>query len=72
MNIKFEKDGITKETHKKFTQDLIAVGWSVVGAKTVEAPKGDRLAELKAEADEKGIKYHHKAGVAKLEELLGE
>ena len=40
--------------------------------KVVEAPKDDRLAELKAEADEKGIKYHHKAGVAKLEELLGE
>ena len=30
MDIKFEKDGVTKTTHEKFTKDLEAVGWSVV------------------------------------------
>jgi hypothetical protein len=33
MNIKFEKDGVIKETHIKFTDDLIAVGWKVVEEK---------------------------------------
>lgn len=30
MDIKFEKDGIIKTTHEKFTKDLEAVGWRVV------------------------------------------
>lgn len=30
MNIKFEKDGVIKETHEKCTDALIAVGWKVV------------------------------------------
>lgn len=30
MDIKFEKDGVVKTTHEKFTDDLIAVGWTVV------------------------------------------
>lgn len=30
----------------------------------------DELETLKAEADRRGIKYHHRAGVAKLRELL--
>ena len=29
MDIEFEKDGIVKTTHKKFTEDLAAVGWKV-------------------------------------------
>lgn len=33
MNIKFEKDGVIKETHEKCTADLLAVGWSVVKSK---------------------------------------
>ena len=33
MNIEFEKDGVTKTTHEKFTADLIAVGWKVKQAK---------------------------------------
>jgi|GEM_PF-5643073 len=33
MNIKFEKDGVVKETHVKFTEDLIAVGWKVLEEK---------------------------------------
>lgn len=39
MNIEFEKDGIVKTTHKKFTDDLLAVGWKVVNAKPVPVPK---------------------------------
>lgn len=38
-------------------------------AKVKDEPK-DELEELKAKCDELGIKYHHKAGVAKLKELL--
>lgn len=30
----------------------------------------DEIDSLKAEADRRGIKYHHRAGVAKLRELL--
>lgn len=39
MNIKFEKDGVVKETHEKFTADLLAVGWSVVEPKKKTKPK---------------------------------
>lgn len=39
MNIKFEKDGVIKETHEKFTDDLIAVGWSVVKDKPAQPKK---------------------------------
>ena len=37
-DIKFEKDGVVKTTHKKFTDDLIAVGWKVVEGKPKKAP----------------------------------
>ena len=33
MDIKFEKDGVIKTTHEKFTDDLLAVGWKVVAEK---------------------------------------
>ena len=42
MNIKFERDGIVKETHVKFTDDLIAAGWSVVKEKPVKTKKKDK------------------------------
>jgi hypothetical protein len=36
-----------------------------------EAPKApDEADALRAELDKRGIKYHHRAGVAKLRELL--
>lgn len=34
-------------------------------------PATDEAAQLRAELDKRGIKYHHRAGVAKLRELLG-
>ena len=33
-------------------------------------PEGDEVANLRAQLDAKGISYHHKAGAAKLQELL--
>tara|TARA_R110002020_G_scaffold91693_2_gene222620 strand:+ start:3105 stop:3272 length:168 start_codon:yes stop_codon:yes gene_type:complete len=33
MDIEFEKDGVIKTTHEKFTDDLLAVGWKVVAEK---------------------------------------
>ena len=33
MDIKFERDGIVKTTHIKFTDDLKKVGWKVVKEK---------------------------------------
>ena len=35
-------------------------------------PIQDELAVLKAQADARGIAYHHRAGVAKLRELLAQ
>lgn len=39
MDIKFERNGIVKSTHEKFTADLIAVGWSVVTDKTKDVKR---------------------------------
>ena len=39
MNIKFEKDGVTKETHKKFTDELIKAGWTAVEDKPKKSKK---------------------------------
>ena len=33
MDIQFERDGVIKTTHKKFTKDLEAAGWKVVEPK---------------------------------------
>lgn len=38
-DIKFEKDGVVKTTHEKFTDDLIAVGWKVVKDKPAQKKK---------------------------------
>lgn len=39
--------------------------------KPAEIATDDEVTQLRAELDAKGIKYHHKAGVPKLRELLG-
>jgi hypothetical protein len=39
-------------------------------AKTMNPEPDDDVTELRAQLDAKGIKYHHKAGAAKLRELL--
>jgi hypothetical protein len=67
MDVEFEKDGIVKTTHIKFEDDLKAVGWTRV---MPEQEPQDDIEELKALCDERGIKYHHKAGVTKLKDLL--
>lgn len=40
-------------------------------APAVQNPELEELPKLRAEADALGIEYHHRAGVAKLRELLG-
>jgi hypothetical protein len=42
----------------------------IAGVVKVEVDLPDELEDLRAECDKKGIKYHHKAGAAKLAELL--
>lgn len=43
---------------------------AVVAEVEVASQAPDDLESLKAQADARGIKYHHRAGVAKLRELL--
>lgn len=40
-------------------------------APAAENPEVEELKRLRAEADSLGIEYHHRAGPAKLRELLG-
>ena len=47
-DIKFEKDGVVKTTHKKFTEDLIAVGWKVVEDKPKKQPAKKKTTKKKA------------------------
>ena len=54
MNIEFERDGIVKTTHEKFTDDLIAVGWKVVAAK--EEPKVIRTVKPPAKKTTKKVR----------------
>lgn len=62
----------------KFVKDQIEAGNLIEVAapkkKTEKAEKEDdsELEELRSEADELGIEYHHKAGVKKLKELIAE
>lgn len=65
MDIEFERDGIIKTTHEKFTDDLKAVGWTVVG----EEQKPDREA-LKKEAEELGLEFAGNISTVKLVALI--
>lgn len=82
MSIELElKNGKRRKFHANVAKVLVARGLArePVGYQTRElraelpAPvpvADDELEALKAEADRRGIKYHHRAGVAKLRELL--
>jgi hypothetical protein len=77
MKVELElKNGKNRKFHPEVAKVLVARGLGKeLGYQTrelrAEAPKApDELAALKAEADKRGIKYHHRAGVAKLRELL--
>lgn len=64
--IVLKKDGQEKIVDSEGLKHiLIDCGW-----KSDEQEPQDDIEELKALCDERGIKYHHKAGVTKLKELL--
>lgn len=82
MSIELElKNGKRRKFHANVAKVLVARGLAREPAAyqtrelraEVPAPApvvDDELEALKAEADKRGIKYHHRAGVAKLRELL--
>lgn len=78
MKVELElKNGKKRKFHAQVAKVLVArgMGKEAMGYQTrelrAEAPKPvDELEALKAEADKRGIAYHHRAGVAKLRELL--
>lgn len=82
MKVELElKNGKRKQFPERVAKVLLARGLArePMGYQTrelrAEPPKvapvvDDELEALKAEADRRGIKYHHRAGVAKLRELL--
>lgn len=82
MSIELElKNGKRRKFHANVAKVLVARGLAREpgGYQTrelrAEVPAtvpvvDDELEALKAEADRRGIKYHHRAGVAKLRELL--
>jgi len=81
MKVELElKNGKRRSFHSQVAKVLVArgIGREVMGYQTRElraAPEAkpsedDEVVTLRAELDKRGIKYHHRAGVAKLRELL--
>lgn len=72
------KNGKVKQFPEPVAKVLVARGLGAYQTRelraapaSVPAPaKDNELEALKAEADKRGIKYHHRAGVARLRELL--
>ena len=66
------KNGKTRAFHPMVAKVLEArgMGYQTREVRAVVVQESDELAKLKSEADRRGIKYHHRAGVAKLRELL--
>lgn len=81
MKVELElKNGKRREFHANVAKVLVSrgLGREVMGYQTREmraAPEAkpsedDEVSALRAELDKRGVKYHHRAGVAKLRELL--
>jgi hypothetical protein len=77
MKVELElKNGSRKAFNRKLAKVLVARGLAreTMGYQTRELraaePVLDEADRLRAELDKRGIKYHHRAGVAKLRELL--
>jgi hypothetical protein len=73
MRIEYRANGQQREVRDSVGDELIArriarPAYQTRDLRAVETV--DELSALKAEADRRGIKYHHRAGVAKLRELL--
>lgn len=73
MQIRYRANGMVRQVSDRAGEYLIGrrlaerVGQTY---KTRDMRASSGLDELKAEADRRGIKYHHRAGVPKLRELL--
>lgn len=73
MRIEYRANGQQREVRDSVGEALIArrLARPVYQTRDMRAAGPvDELSALKAEADRRGIKYHHRAGVAKLRELL--
>lgn len=66
----FEKDGNTKyiDENSKLIEILLKDGWSCDDVKVVEVD----IKELKAKAEDLGIKVHHKAKAETIQKLIDE
>lgn len=66
------KNGKTRTFHPQVAKVLErkGLGYQTREMRAEKKPALDDVEALKAEADRRGIKYHHRAGVAKLRELL--
>ena len=70
-NIKFEKDGMTKVTQKRFTDDLLAQGWTVVdGSENDEEDKSMTKNDIMAHLRDLGVSFDITKKKADLLELL--
>jgi len=73
MRIEYRANGQQREVRDSVGEALIArrLARPVYQTRDMRAAEPvDELSALRAEADKRGIKYHHRAGVAKLRELL--
>jgi len=68
-------NGRTSQMQERYAKILKKLGRGTYGPVEVEQAQPIEVLEveqLRAEADRRGIEYHHRAGAAKLRELLGE
>jgi hypothetical protein len=68
------KDGRTSQMHRRYAVILKNLGkgtFSEVITPKTQPSEELEIELLRAEADERGIEYHHRTGPVKLRELLG-
>lgn len=73
MRIEYVANGSQREVRDNIGETLISrrIARPVYQTRDMRADQPvDELAALKAEADKRGITYHHRAGAAKLRALL--
>jgi hypothetical protein len=74
MQVSFKhKNGRVSQMTKRYAEILTKLGRGTY-SEIIESPplySDPGIEELRAEADRLGIAYHHRAGAAKLRELLG-
>jgi hypothetical protein len=68
-------NGKTAQMTERYAKVLAKLGRGTYSELDTEKKPSNELPEveqLRAEAEKRGIAYHHRAGIAKLRELLGE